>query len=248
MLPLGKTLKKEYILVHELWVTQVDIPKYSENIRDTLIQNLVQWKEVIVRFLGWRDQTHIYVEKKSQNGESLLGIMGTNGFIPLKSFSSSPQNIRLDETGEYFLVSYSSGETTILKRDLSTEFIIHSRTPIRSITGFPNEWKIRMMDTVFEYDGEKLRENQRFTDYIDLDSRYRLGYIAPQDTEKLQLSNLPIGNWVLVLLDRTHGTSQIIARSVLINILSFFQWSPIYQDQEGKSWKIDTSHFIQSWL
>jgi hypothetical protein len=120
--------------------------------------------------------------------------MGTNGFIPLKSFSSSPQNIRLDETGEYFLVSYSSGETTILKRDLSTEFIIHSRTPIRSIAGFPNEWKIRTMDTVFEYDGEKLRENPRFTDYIDLDSRYRLGYIAPQDTEKLQLSNLPIGN------------------------------------------------------
>jgi hypothetical protein len=193
-LPLGKTLEKQYSLVHELLVTPGEVPEYSESIRSALIENLTQGKEDTARFIGWRDQTHIYAEKMSQNGESLLGIMGTNGFVPLKSFSSPPQEIHLDETGEYFLLSYSSGETNILKRDLSEEFVVSTQSPIRSITGYPNQWKVRTLYAVYDYDGEKLRENPRFTDYIDLDTRYRLGYIDAQDVQKLQLSNLPLGN------------------------------------------------------
>ncbi len=52
--------------------------------------------------------------------------------------------------------------------------------------------------------------NTRFTDWLDISDRVRIGYISADDTKKLQLSNMNLGQSVLILLDRYTGQSSII--------------------------------------
>lgn len=54
--------------------------------------------------------------------------------------------------------------------------------------------------------------NPRFTDYIDITDRYRIGYISKDDTEKLELSNFPTNESVFIRVDRDTGRSKVIAR------------------------------------
>ncbi len=76
----------------------------------------------------------------------------------------------------------------------------------------PEGMKVRTKNNVYFQSQENWIENPRFTDYIDISPRYRIGYIASNDSEKLELSNYPKGESVLVRVDRETGVSTVITR------------------------------------
>jgi hypothetical protein len=73
-------------------------------------------------------------------------------------------------------------------------------------------WKIKTERALYEKINDTWQENPRFTDYIDISRRYRIGYIDASDTVKLSLSNLPPGISVFILLDRTSTDTKIIKK------------------------------------
>jgi hypothetical protein len=72
-------------------------------------------------------------------------------------------------------------------------------------------WKVRTEKSVYEYTGV-WKKNLRFSDYIDIDSRYRIGYISRQEREKLALQNLPLEESYLILLDRKNARTTILTK------------------------------------
>lgn len=104
----------------------------------------------------------------------------------------------------------------------------------------PDGMKVRTKNNVYLESQEGWVQNPRFTDYVDIGSRYRIGYIAQSDTEKLELSNYPKGESVLIRVDRETGTSNIIARG--LSIAAFAQLDGVfsYIDDAGDIWKIES--------
>ncbi len=80
--------------------------------------------------------------------------------------------------------------------DISSGSLWHTRTDTGSYTTRNNV----------------LIEDIRFTDAIDLSPDIRLGYIDRDDTAKLSLGNFPLGQSVLLRLDRTTGESTIVRK------------------------------------
>ncbi len=80
------------------------------------------------------------------------------------------------------------------------------------IVSFSDRWKVRTTLSVYELSDDIWKKNLRFTDYIDISSRYRIGYIDIRDQEKLSLANLPLENSLFILLDRSNGETRIIKK------------------------------------
>lgn len=78
-------------------------------------------------------------------------------------------------------------------------------------------------------------ENPRFTDWIDASPTVRIGYISAEDSQKLALSNYPLGESVLIRLDRTTGQSQVLRKGLDIRFFYFSQGIPAYVDHSGNS-------------
>lgn len=106
--------------------------------------------------------------------------------------------------------------------------------------GTPEGIKVRTETGVLSQVDENWIENPRFTDYIDLNARYRIGYIAKTDTEKLELSNYPKGESVLIRVDREIGTSSVIARGLSITAFAQLDGVFSYIDDTGDIWKIES--------
>lgn len=126
----------------------------------------------IYTFLRFRDPSHIFVSERNESNEtSSLGIATFGDFTPVRTWNSLIVDIRLDQSLEYFLISNASRETQILSTDLALEYTVPlDISDILAVAGT----KILSRDGVYEWYNDSLKKNTRFTDFIDVDRRYRL--------------------------------------------------------------------------
>jgi len=78
---------------------------------------------------------------------------------------------------------------------------------ILSVSLLGNEWKIKTKSSVYSLFRDSMIENPRFTDFVDISSQYRIGYIDKNDTKRRMLANLTDDSSFLVLLDRYSGNA-----------------------------------------
>jgi hypothetical protein len=105
----------------------------------------------------------------------------------------------------------------------------------------PNLLKIRTKTSVFTFDGQNLIENPRFTDFVDLSPTLRLGYIDKNDRQKLALGNFGTDVSVLVLLDRSTGTSTLLRKDISLETLFLKDDTPVFLDANGKIFSLNFS-------
>lgn len=135
-----------------------------------------------------------------------------------------------------YLIDISTGENIV--------FPFSENIKLVSYLG-ENLWKVRTEDRLYEYDGNSWSENLRFTDYIDISSRYRIGYIDANDQQKMSLSNLDSSESLLLFLDRKTGESRIVKRWYTIGWFFYYRLLPAIIWWAGSASQIvfDTSFF-----
>ena len=180
----------------------------------------------------------------------LLGSWGIDG-LPLADRALSYSQDCITECrispilpARYTLTLTSSGSIT-LRDDISIDTgneLYRAYTLIRDISfnridspdlssvASWSTWHIRTETGSSIGDGENRIEDIRFTDAIDLSSGIRLGYIDQKDTKKLSLANLPLGQSILVRLDRNTGESSIVRTGMDIWAFILYRGLPAYMD------------------
>lgn len=204
--------------------------------------DIIQAKEQVIRLrlqedesmelLGMSIDGKIYVRTRASLWQVVDG-----KYRPLMQLSPDILSVMLDKTGEFFVLTYKTQVTRVIKRDLS----IQKDVPIVWVIAVAMLWdgdlKVLTDDGVFFVQWEKLRENVRFTDFIDISRAYRIGYIDRWDTKKLSLSNLSLeSTWIL--LSRTDWGAQIF-KKWFSNSFLFTSGNQIYSLwDDGSLWEI----------
>jgi hypothetical protein len=163
-------------------------------------------------------------------GESIVSLYVWEKNNPNFSFSVPFQSLFLDRTKNYLIVESQRSEQYIYSLDGQNKIIFPFSERIEIVSQLPN-WKIRTINDIYEYSEGTWKKNPRFTDYIDISSRYRIGYIDKKDQKKLSLQNLPLDESLFFLVDRTSTSSKIIKRWKDIQGFFFYEWRPVILEE-----------------
>ena len=184
---------------------------------------------------------------KNQNGDLISLRTDISGWMSLYnskkegSFFQSAfaiQSARLDASRNYVILRSPNEDQYIVSLDEKRNTIFPLREEIDMIS-FEEVWKVRTKSDLYEYLWSTWQKNPRFTDYIDISSRYRIGYIDRSDTVKLSLGNLPLWESLFILLDRTSTDARIIKRWKNIRGFLFYRGAPSILDLDGTVSRID---------
>jgi hypothetical protein len=100
-------------------------------------------------------------------------------------------------------------------------------------------WKVRTeVDSYENIEGTWVK-NMRFTDYIDLNQRYRLWYIDANEEEKLMLQNYAKGKSLIVLLDRNTNESTVLRQGTDIYGFLIYSYKKAYLDLYGNIFSLE---------
>jgi hypothetical protein len=117
-----------------------------------------------------------------------LGILTGDKFLSIKSLGPKVQSIKLDASGNFFIID----QRTILARNLEDEFTLPDAIidPI-SLMRLTDGYKATTRTSVWTSEGDTWTENPRYSDYLDISPTERIGYIRSTDTARLSIANLP---------------------------------------------------------
>lgn len=118
----------------------------------------------------------------------------------------------------------------VFQKDIS---VTQVTTPYQSLTSSGSTWHIRTSSGSSVLQWEDLIEDIRFTDAIDLDNSIRLGYIDATDSKKLSLGNFPLGQSVLIRLNRITGESVVVREGIDVRAFVYYDQHPAYMDSVG---------------
>lgn len=168
-----------------------------------------------------------------------IGILTLEKFAPIRTIITPIVAAKIDESRSVIMVDLSSGMTLLIPITLSGEREITTMSGIRTVTISPgNIWKIRTDTGSLEIQENRLLDDIRFTDAIDINPQIRIGYIDKNDQSKLSLANFPSGQSLLIRLNRTTGESIILRSGFDIRALFFYQNNPAYLDESGNIFSI----------
>ncbi len=178
----------------------------------------------------------IAIENKLEGGSAW--VIHNGKFISLFRSPASLLGSYLDASRE-FLISPNSQTHQLLFRLTGTEpgIVFPTLDTIIMVTN-DEVWKVRTEDALYEYIGKEWKKNPRFTDYINLNNRYRLGYISDTQWEKLQLQNFPKDDSILILLDRVSQEVSLVRKDMDIKGFFFYDGIPAYLDNGGDIYRI----------
>lgn len=117
---------------------------------------------------------------------------------------------RLDMTRSSIILESRANEQYIIDIDTGESVIFPQTTGIESVVYHRSAWKIRMGDTLYEYRMNTWQKSIRFTDFIDLSPRWRIGYIGATDSEKRSIRNITSSESQILLLDRKNGREKTL--------------------------------------
>lgn len=186
--------------------------------------------------LVWIDKNNNIFAERSSTFIRELGIVTLDKFTSLYIIPEGVWDISLDLTLQYFVAPLYTDKMLVLSLDTS----IQKELPLNNILAYA-EWdqdKILTLSGVLTSQNWSYIRNSRFTDWIDISPSLRLWYISQEDTSKLELSNFPIWESVLLLLDRSSGKSHIIQKWMDIEFFYFIDGVPSFIDWDGTRWKI----------
>ena len=143
------------------------------------------------------------------SGEVQFGVVSDGIMTPLKVFSDTNLQVRLDMNPKYILIG---NPLDAFSEIYDTEWTLLTHIPfsqddILSVSVLGDEWKIKTKNSIYTSTDGILTENPRFTDFVDISSQYRVGYIDKNDKKRINLSNLTDDSSFLVLLDRYSGNA-----------------------------------------
>ncbi len=216
-----------------------DILRYWVNLVPSLILNPIgnfsnanNIGESIGQTQSWKK---VFLKRESINDTGLyIGERTRPNFI----FSLPIRTARLDASRDYLIVQWERSEQYIFSLDWHHKMIFPYEEDIEIIT-FNETWKVRTNSDVYELSNDVWKKHLRFTDYIDISPRYRIGYIDKFDKEKLSLANLPLEDSLFILLDRNSTGTQIIKKWREIRWFFQYDWLPVVLDTDGTISKIE---------
>lgn len=208
----------------ELWLSLIDNAK-NKNIWDfSLIGTDIQNRVWVMR--QWEKTTQI-------------GILNSERFNFIRNINASISDAKLDESRSILIFDFASSKTLLLPITLIWEREIPTIWNIRTVTiWYNNQWKIRTSTGSFNIQWERLMEDIRFTDAIDIDPQVRIGYIDKNDAVKLSIGNFPPATSVLIRLNRATGESVVLRKWFDIHALFFYKNEPAYLDNSGNIYSI----------
>ena len=123
--------------------------------------------------------------------------------------------------------------------DLTNEKEVSLPSDMDIVSVIPGDtWRFLTHSGTFELKGDRLVEDIRFTNSIDISPRIRIGYIDKKDTTKLSLGNFPLTDSLIIRLDRVTGESVVLRRGIDIRTLFYYNGAPAYIDLSGKIYTI----------
>lgn len=138
-----------------------------------------------------------------------VGIIKNDVFNKIYELKDLASEGYLDQTKSVYIIPNGSTDTLIFLETREVVVVPHIDTILlarKENTSLILTTKRGSMERVHT----EFRGNPRYTDWIDLDTRYRLGYIDASDSTKLSLQNYPPNTGILILLDRSTGVSSIL--------------------------------------
>jgi hypothetical protein len=173
----------------------------------------------------------IAVDDKRDGGE--VWVINNGRFVMLFRSQKNLVNAYIESTRSFLIVPDVSSKQSIYALDQSVPGIVFPNSEkILLVTSRNGEWKVQTEKNLYEYRNGVWKTNQRFTDFIDITSRYRVAYISKLQSEKLSLQNFPTKSSLIVLLDREENTTTIMKSG--FEIVGFFyqDWEPAILDTE----------------
>ncbi len=221
--------------------TTLLIPKWSEVSLEYLPKNALKASQSFVKpklpesdgvynYLAYIKNDTFLVENISQPRS--IGFLVGNVYRQVREMETSI--VITTDVSENFIILTREGVATIISKDFSEEVELPAGlSEIVSIAKEGNTWKVQTPTTVYESVWNEWRENIRFSDFLDISRTKRIGYIRGEDTKKLSLGNFPLGQGVLILLDRSTGESYTLETGVKIQSLIMTENWPAMMDEDG---------------
>ena len=233
-----KSATLSYTLYDEVQLTPSSyIPRWDNQVADTILTRISSdISQIQYSLIDVDSENTVYVERNI-SGRREIWTITSEKFTSLYTVSNDIVSIVLDKTGQYFILSTLVASSIVLSLDGGFQ----KEIPPKNILGYVHsdtEEKIYTASWILGASWERYNPNIRFTDWIDLDWSMRIWYIAAEDKERLSLSDLPLGQWVLVAVDRKNGASHIIKRWIDIVALFYIGSTPVLLDSSGKAWNI----------
>ncbi len=164
-----------------------------------------------ISYLGTLKSGKIFGMKSSEKSTD-IGIVTLDTFNSLLSLPFSFLSGKIDGSKDFFILKKSENEQEILSINLLESMNFPFPDDIEMID-HTDAWKVQTDRSVYTFDGNAWAKNTRFSDFIDIDPVYRMGYIRADDTDKKSLGNYKQNGGIFVLLDRMNGSSQVVAEN-----------------------------------
>ncbi len=187
-----------------------------------------EWKDYL-----WLDQEGNSVFLRMDSTSQKIWVYLWWRVSPLVTTSLPILSGKIDASRTYAILRGSTDEQHIYSLEDKRESIVFPYPEEIDIVTYSTYWKVRTKSTLYEYIWGNWIENIRFTDFIDISPRYRIGYIDTSDTRKLSLQNLPLDNSLFLLLDRKSTEVSIIKKWYNIRGFIFYKWLPSIIDTTG---------------
>lgn len=158
-----------------------------------------------------------------------LGRISSDGvYQSILKLSEVPEKVYFDLSKEYIILEmknlttlFSWKESISLPRIDGKLLTFHTSKDGTKI--------LRTQDSLLWVNQEnRVTQIARFDDMIDLDDRYRLGYISRENTRALRLSNLTPNKSYFIILDRSNGKSHIVGENIPFTAFLRVSWVPMF--------------------
>ena len=169
-----------------------------------------------------------------------IGILSSERFTLLRNIVTPVSSVTLDTAGSFLVIRLAWSETMLISIDLSEEKQVSLPDSSRIVSVIPGDiWKVRTDSGSVTLQDDRITTDIRFTDSIDISPEIRLGYIDKNDNQRLSLGNFPLGESVLIRLDRATGESHVVRTGMDIQFFLFYHERPAYADGAGTVFTID---------
>lgn len=207
------------------WSMKLNVwEQYTYNVHLTHVLELVEWWHYTPEYSSQNEAwytigTAIDGKTYITQGREVWRENDTE-FQKIFLLPSEPKQASLDTTGNFFLFDLGNGQSSIFSLDGKKNIVFSEEGKVLSVQAEWDSWIVATQSWLYEFVSDSWRKNPRFTQYVDLSEKYRLGYIDEKDQQKLQLSNFPTNQSLLILLDRSTGKSEVVRK--WISLQGFF--------------------------
>lgn len=145
-----------------------------------------------------------------------IGIYMHNTFIPRQTLSLHFSHIFLDALGGAIIGVRDQRDVMLFSLDMQ-EILQAPFSGAILGASFQHTWHILSDRGEYDFYDGAWQENERFSSWHDISTRWRIGYISKDDTLRLERSNYRASDGgVLILLDRKTGKIREILRNASI--------------------------------